>query len=659
MSVWKRPASVPRLHSLALVAVFALVVPAIALAQRQMHWVRLEVAARLDAAGALTVTETHTMVFTGNWNGGERRFDVRPGQRLRLLRVSRYDSSEWKTLTEDSSLDQVDDYAWAGSQTVRWRSRRPTDPPFAGEYQRYQLHYVLTGVLDRDGDTWRLNHDFAFPDRDGRIERFSLELTFDPAWRPPADAPRDYTATQLAPGRGFVLTLPLTYVGAAPPRVARGARAEVRTGVAALLGLTALAVLWFFVREQSLGRFAPVARHVDEAWLREHILRHPAEVVGAAWDDSIGAPEVVALIARLVAEGKLESDVSGDGRSSSMRLRLKVDRSTLSGHERTLVDRLFFEDRTETSTDLVRAHYRGEGFDPAAAIRDDLQSRTDEVVPPGRAPTRFRLASLLLVVFGVAMLLVAAWMGRVGPLSLLFWALGALLVCAIGWIVGLLFRAYIQWGRLAALLCLVPALTIAAGASAWLWFFADRGAFDLPTPTLIAIVAIALALANTSINALKSRQHRAAIAFRKTLAAGRAFFASELRQDRPVLRDEWYPWILALELGREVDAWSTERFRKRFPERRRRRRYYDELTSSSSSHESTVDSTPATWTGFGGGRSGGAGGGASWAAAAGGLATGVRSVSARDSSSSSSDSSSYSSSDSGSSSSGGGGGGGW
>ena len=39
------------------------------------------------------------------------------------------------------------------------------------------------------------------------------------------------------------------------------------------------------------------------------IPRDPAEIVGAAWDEVIAEPEVVALIARMVSEGKLESAV--------------------------------------------------------------------------------------------------------------------------------------------------------------------------------------------------------------------------------------------------------------------------------------------------------------------------------------------------------------
>ena len=41
-----------------------------ALARRQLSWQPLAVEARLDAEGFLWVRESHTMVFTGDWNGG-------------------------------------------------------------------------------------------------------------------------------------------------------------------------------------------------------------------------------------------------------------------------------------------------------------------------------------------------------------------------------------------------------------------------------------------------------------------------------------------------------------------------------------------------------------------------------------------------------------
>ena len=98
-----------------------------AFAQRELHWDSLEVTAHLNADGTLNVAETQTIVFTGDWNGGERKFNIRPRQQLSLIGVYRGGPGGWQALTEDSSLDDVDEYAWtddanaavAQSTTVR------------------------------------------------------------------------------------------------------------------------------------------------------------------------------------------------------------------------------------------------------------------------------------------------------------------------------------------------------------------------------------------------------------------------------------------------------------------------------------------------------------------------------------------------------------
>jgi len=147
-----------------------------------------------------------------------------------------------------------------------------------------------------------------------------------------------------------------------------------------------------------------------------------------------------------------------------------------------------------------------------------------------------------------------------------------------------------------------------------------------------------------SVNSLRSRQRRDGIAFRKQLTAGRMYFVSQLATPRPALRDAWYPWLLAFELGKKMDQWSVG--------------HAGAVDSGSgtfgtgASSSSTSGSSSPSWTGFSGGRSGGAGASGEWAAAAGGLAAGVAAPSSSGSSSSSGGSS-------GGGSSGGGGGGGW
>jgi uncharacterized membrane protein YgcG len=619
------------------------ITPAVQAAERELHWDALDVDARLGADGVLDVIEHHTMVFTGDWNGGERIFNVRPRQKFEFLSLERVDANTGalQALHETPVANDVDEFTWVGPRTLRWRSRRPSDPPFASTRLTYVLHYKLSGILLKDEEQYRIDHDFAFPDRAGSIARFSLGLVLDPVWRPLGDVKARYTAGPLSPGQSFVLTIPLRYSGTDIPAAIDSRRPpEIIWAVAAIFGVFSLIVLGFVLRERALGRFAHIEKtDIDSTWIEEHILGHPAEVVGAVWDGRIGTPEVVALIARMTAEGKLESDVEG---KDSMTLRLKVERSTLDGHERALVDGLFFNHRTETSTKAVQQHYKSKGFNPVSAITPQLAKHVKTVLPSGDVRVG-RLAGIMLILTAAVLL---AWtvysepeMGGGAVVA----AIGFLILGAILQIPGWLFRARMDWGLREAALFMIPAFAVCSGTAALLWWGSGNGQVELPWTMIGALSALALCVANASINGMKSRQSHDAIAFRKRLAAGRTFFMKELENPKPDLRDNWYPWLLAFGLGKQVDVWSTRHDSTTTSQSTT----WDQTTSSSSS----ASPTHAGFTG-GGGFSGGAGASGAWAAAAAGMAAGVSAPS-----SSSSDSGGGSSSSSGSS--GGGGGGGW
>ena len=272
---------------------------------RTVHWSALDVAAELQADGRLHVTERHTMVFDGEWNGGERRFRLLGAQRLEFIGARRIDEATGASVAlRRGKLDKVDDYSFTDRTTLRWRSRRPSDPPFRSTTLVYELEYALTNVLHQDGDAYVLEHDFAFPDRDGVIETFSLELGVDPVWVPPAGTsfPLRLTRASLAPGAGVVVPLRLGYRGAGspaavapPPRVREPTSPLwlVPVGVA-LLGFAALRLRRYLAHERRNGRFAPLppAGAIDDAWLAEHVFKYPPEKVGSLWDDSVGSAEV-------------------------------------------------------------------------------------------------------------------------------------------------------------------------------------------------------------------------------------------------------------------------------------------------------------------------------------------------------------------------------
>jgi hypothetical protein len=222
---------------------------------------------------------------------------------------------------------------------------------------------------------------------------------------------------------------------------------------------------------------------------------------------------------------------------------------------------------------------------------------------------------MILFAFGLGTL-VGAWSrGHViGPVAYAV-GLASVVLAGVSTLPGNVFRSRIDWGRRSAVLCLIPAAAFTAAVLYFLWFKAGTGVVEIPSVLLMSIVALAIGVISTSVNSLKSREDRIGMALRKKLAAARAFFVAQLRQSRPALRDDWYPWILAFGLNRQMSDWSA---RSAFAPG------YDGSVSSSST---SSGSSSSTWTGFAGGQSGGAGGGAIWAAAAGGLAAGVASPS--------------------------------
>src|SRR5262249_40130049 len=148
------------------------------------------------------------------------------------------------------------------------------------------------------------------------------------------------------------------------------------------------------------------------------------------------------LIARMTSEGKLESKVDGP---NSMALSLKVHRDKLNGHERALIDGLFFGGRTETSTKEVRRHYKSTGFNPASVIKPQLDNQVKTALPPGDKRGR-HWTSVVLYVAGLALLAVSSYVEPVLIGGAVAIAMIALFLVAILQIPGWLFRSRIDWG---------------------------------------------------------------------------------------------------------------------------------------------------------------------------------------------------------------------
>lgn len=244
-------------------------------AQKSLHWSDVRAGARLEQDGTLRVVETQTIVFTGDWNGGERMFNPRPRQRFRFEGMRRIDSTGQAHVMSEGDLDLVDNYGFTDSRTLRWRSRLPTDPPFNNTAITYELTYSYSNILQSDGENWILDHDFGFAERSGVIEHFSVRLLeLLPTWQPTGPFSGTWEARNLPPGEGFVVHVPLRYAGAGDGPGVTGAEPIERW---ILAGVSLLLVISFARRligsERANGRLAPLpsTSDVDEEWLKRPV----------------------------------------------------------------------------------------------------------------------------------------------------------------------------------------------------------------------------------------------------------------------------------------------------------------------------------------------------------------------------------------------------
>lgn len=612
---------------------------------RTLRWSRLAVTAHLDADGRLHVQERHSIVFNGDWNGGERTFRKRLENVLHLDRISRIDASgRVIPLHKDKPLRHVDDYGWADSNTVRWRSRLPSDPPFQNREITYLLEYTDANILIPTDGSYLLDHNFGLPDLPWPIDAYSLDLSLDPAWQPLDSVPKNIARSNAPHGENVTVTAHLRHAGAAPPAAVNlGAPAPLRYALLALLLAGSAFFGWqFWRRERALGRFEPLPdpASIDRRWLDEHVFKFLPEVVGAAWDDRTGAAEVAAVIARLVHEGKLSSRIEKRGffKNDELVLTLLRQKDSFGGYEASLVKALFIEGDT-TSTEKIKAHYKKKGFDPVSKIRKPLQGKVRQMAGQNGAPKIGWKPTLIFAVAGLILLVLG---GFAGPLNIVGAIVATCIVVAL-YVAGL-FGAIDYRRRLSNLglfaVEFIPAILLILAVPAILLLRVVGFRFN--TFMLSGLVLVSLAAIRSIFDLAKSRDAGDRLENRRRLTAARDYFARELRRPNPALDDAWFPYLLAFGLGANADRWFRSFGGK------------SGVASSSrstfaSSSESTLGSSSSSgsgWTG-GGGAFGGAGASGTWAVAAAGLAAGVASPG------------SGGSGGGGGGSSGGGGGGGW
>ena len=609
---------------------------------KNLYWRDLTVTARLADDGRLHVREQQTIVFDGDWNGGERIFDIRSGQSFVFEAIYRQAPDGAQKALSRGNLARVDHYDWTNNETLRWRSRLPGEKPFSNEAITYTLVYTLANILEqRDGD-YVLDHDFAFPQRSGVIERFQLDLELGPGWQQ-SGFPLREIRENVAPGQSVVVTKTLQHRDGEGVLVFKGVDVQSQLATTAtapqwfgfmvtalLVVLLALRSSDFYRHEKRHGRFLPLPapNEIDASWLEEHVFSLPPETVGATWDRRTSGHEVAAILARLVVEQKLDSRLEPviipivnwriPGQYT-LYLTLRQPREKFRGYERELIDGFFIDGET-TDTRRIRAHYRkkGQSFYPEKRIKEPLQKKVDRLTKAARNPLEnhwVKIVGAMAVSF--FLLLINAFLHQDEVPVVLLGGFVGLFAVIIGSAIGDACRRRSDWlvGRF-IIMHVIPLLLTAAFLLV-----------VLSGISALLVCALAILCGSgiyASLHFAKTRDSRKGVTLSRNLTAARNYLARELQKENPSLRNEWFPYLLAFGLGPFVDTWS--------------RRYGGSRPTS----VSPSDSAAASFTG-GGGRFGGGGASGAWVAAATSLGR---------STSSSSGSSSGGSS-------GGGGGGGW
>lgn len=624
---------------------------------KSLHWPSLEVHLKIDEEGLLHITERHTMLFDGDWNGGERRFQTRPWQDLRLVSVTQVLSEDNRRIgLQEGDLDAINEYRLAGN-TLRWRSRLPTDPAFQNEIRSYEIVYTIDGALiaDQRPNTYQLNHDLAFPDRDGPIEKFAATIELAPVWES-SELPLTIERENLSPGQSVFVAAPLEYLGAgSPAAVARlpelpstTSWPTLRYALAGIAMLMALVLFFTWLRsERSRGRFEPTLSpdQIDEAWLTANVFSMKPELVGAAWDRNTSTAEVAALIARLVQEKKLSSQVTRRGwgpfKRDTLHLTLLQPRDRFESYERRLIAAIFVDDAHTMDTDTLRAHYKTRGFDPSGLIEGPIARKMPAVFKTRSPVPAWRKMLTAALLLSGAITSTIAWIRipeEAFPIIVLIIPLVALYVTGI--ILAFAYNGSVHDLRGRAIRALIPIALIFIGL---VWLLLGR-VVPLTALQLIGSVLVVLGALNSLFNAMHGRDTPEGLQLRRKLGSARKYFARELDSAQPRLRDEWFPYLLAFGLGSHIERWFKA-FGGAVSQ--------TPNTMTSSSVSSSYATGSSGWSG-GGGTFGGAGASASWASAVAGVAAGVAKPS-----SSGGSSGRGGGGGGGGSSSGGGGGGGW
>lgn len=572
---------------MALLAV--LVLPGVARAATVV-WTLIDVVARLDNDGRLFVAETHHLWVSGPVSALDREFGLGTDQAFVLTRLAWVDPATGATLPLARGAPSVAGRYEVYPRHVRWslgdggaRSQEVETGVYRFEYEisnAVSPAWALPsgpGPLVREPDfqnpwdglgqvladwreawplvgRYRLDHDVLLPSRDGpgfEFRRIDYRLEYGTAWRllrPEADigkATRDVD---------YRVRPVLEYLRPGPPPASAWREAAIRLGsIAAVPALGALLWLVFVLAEMFAIRGW---RHLDAAWMRTHLLAETPVAIARRLGGLPRPPSAEAVLSGLAGAGKIrieveppppaESDDKENDEDATVRLRLLVPRESLSALDRPVVD-AFFPDGDESGTELLRRHYRDEGFDPDAVVGRALEA----AFPPAQARRWSPIGKVVALALGAAGVglhvqdLVA--LGRL-PYTLGGALMGGALVASLwgtGWHGGRLPRRAI-W-----LLLGLPVLTL------WAVVLHLVGTQPLGVHASAGLPLLCLAWYQTMLSGARLPGRGAARRRLTDLARARRFGAAELRRPYPRLQDAWIPHLEALDLGPALERWRA------------------------------------------------------------------------------------------------------
>lgn len=550
-----------------------------------VRWQDLEVHARLDADGVLHVTEKVSLSAIGEVTTVERDFRGWIGTEIRVDRIARLDASggEVQALSL-GALDTADRYQLVDEgSTLRWSLRGGHHPPFAtGTSLAYRIEYTVSGGVipiwgvprpaaaafwppffldprqraEQLWEAWRLapggwgrrylvDHDFSpFAFGAGTTaDHASLEMAFDAAWGGVKTLRREWRPITAAVDlREFAA---LDFQGTGAPRAVRRGLHAAWIGSLALLPGASLA-LWgvvFVRRWRRRRRFAMAP--MDAGWIEQHLVsRDPGEIRSLLEGTAGGVfyPGATAILEGMARQGTLEVRAEAGERT----LRLRAPRDTLTPWERAIVERLF---GVEDTVDLQAAQRRA---DERTLDLDGPASRAFEAAQlKGRRFNPRAIPTFALLALGVVLTLSLLSAGG-------FQALAAAL--AVGSLVYQMARPVATRCSLPAHLPLFPLVMLLVPT---LLFSAALIVFFLAVPAhpcaLAGLAALWLGLFNSLLNAARPPWAEPEVETRYGLARARDYIAGQLRKPLPALKDTWLPWILALGLEDEVEAWRRRK----------------------------------------------------------------------------------------------------